>query len=336
MIDLISDTATLPTPAMLQAMMSARLGDEQKGEDPTVNALQDEAASLLGCERAMMMPSATMANQVALLLHAGPGDEVLCHDSAHIIHYEAGGVSMHARAQLRALTGARGQFSVDTLMAALRADDPHHPVSKAVVIENTSNGGGGSVWPLANLDAIASAATAHGLAMHVDGARLYNAAVALGVPLARVAQGATTVQMCFSKGLGCPMGAVLGMPASMWPRARRFKQAFGGCVRQGGIIAAGMLHALHHHVTRLQDDHHRARTLAAALTNMGAAVEQVETNLVFFQTHKPVTDLLARLRNHGVRLGRVAGSDRLRACLHLNISDDDLRTTIAALQSELG
>jgi threonine aldolase len=332
MIDLISDTATQPTAAMLQAMIASPLGDEQKGEDPTVLALEDESAALLGCERALLLPSATMANQIALLLHAGPGDEVLCHDSAHVFHYEAGGVSMHARAQLRPLSGPRGQFGIDTLVSAIRPDDPHHPVTKAVVIENTSNGGGGSVWPLHDLDLVMATATQHGLAVHVDGARLYNAAVALQVPLARVAEGATTVQMCFSKGLGCPAGAVLAMPAAMWSRARRFKQAFGGCGRQSGILAGAMRHALKHHVTRLQDDHHRAQQLATALAELGVDVEPVETNLVFF-VHKQAAQLLAGLKERGIRMGRVAGSDRIRACLHLNINDTDLHHTITALRA---
>lgn len=334
LVDLISDTATLPSPAMKQAMMDAALGDEQRGEDPTVCALEERMASVLGQEAALFLPSATMGNQIALALHAGAGDEVICHRTAHVLNHESGGASMTSRAQLHPLDTPRGIFSVEDIRRVTRVDDPHYPCTRAVVVENTSNGGGGSVWPIDTWDAVAEHCAAHGLALHVDGARLMSASVALGMSPARITRGATTVQVCFSKGLGCPFGAVLAMPRALRPRARRFKQALGGCLRQAGMAAGAMLYALDHHVARLGEDHARARRLAAGLQEVpGLDVETVETNLVFFRVRALSPSLLVeRLRARGVRMA-AAGPDRIRACLHLGVDDNGVERAVEAARA---
>ena len=344
LIDLGSDTATRPSAAMLAAMASAELGDEQKGEDPTTLALEARVAALLGKERALFLPSATMANQIALALHVESGGEVIAHRTAHVVHYEGGGTSLIARAQPYLLDTPRGLFSVDDIRDAIRADDPHHPRSRCVVVENTSNAGGGTVWPVDLLDSVYDFCAHSGLAVHIDGARLWNAAEALGLPVARLVRGATTVQVCFSKALGCPFGAVLAMPAALWPRARRLKQALGGALRQSGVITAAMNHALDHHLGALSDDHRRARRLADALATMpDVRVEPVETNLVFFSVPEPGA-FLASIAANGVRMGAVAktvspwppgGRQRLRACLHRDIDDDGLNAAIAACSAAL-
>jgi threonine aldolase len=338
-IDLVSDTASLPTTSMKHAMIAAPLGDEQKGEDPTTWALEVRVAALLGQERALLLPSATMANQIALALHAGAGDEVITHRTAHVIHYEGGGTAMTSRAQVCGLDTPRGIFDGEDVARALRADDPHHPRTRCVVVENTSNGGGGTVWPVSTWDGVVDVAHRHGLAVHVDGARLWHAGIKLDEPLSRLVRGASTVQVCFSKGLGCPMGAVLALSSSSWPRARRLKQAMGGAMRQSGMLAGAMLYALDHHVTRLVDDHRRAAALAASLAGIdGVNVEPVETNLVFFSTTRPAQQLQKRLLARGVRVGLVSptaspGRERLRACVHLDIGDDDVGVTVDAMRS---
>lgn len=332
LVDLVSDTATRPSPGMLAAMSKAPLGDEQKGEDPTTRLLEERAAELLGTERALFLPSATMANQIALALHCGPGDEVVCHKTAHVYNYETGGTAVHARAQVVPLEGERGFFSRGDVERVARPDDPHFPRTRVVVVENTSNGGGGSVWPDALFDGVADLCEERGIALHIDGARLMNASVKAGVPPSRWGERATTVQMCFSKGLGCPFGSVLALPASLWPEARRWKQRLGGALRQSGVITAAMLYALEHHVGRLADDHARAARLSAGLAELpGVTVEPTDTNLVFF--HVPdASAFCARLLEHGVRMQPVSAT-RVRACLHLDVDDEGVTRALEAARS---
>lgn len=340
-IDLVSDTATRPSSGMLEAMAQAQTGDEQKGEDPTTLALEARVAQLLGKERALLLPSATMANQIALALHVEAGGEYIAHKSAHIVHYEGGGSAITARAQPMTLSTPRGLFGPDDLVAAIRPDDPHHPQTCCVVVENTSNGGGGSVWPQALLDDVYATCRQRGLSVHVDGARLWNAHIASGESLARLVHGADTVQVCFSKGLGCPFGAILALPSSLWPRARRLKQALGGALRQSGVLAAAMDYALDHHLSGLSDDHRRARRLAEGLAGLGpCVVEPVETNLVFF-TVRDAEHLKAAALARGVRVGAVAstvspGPLRLRACLHRDIDDDMVERALAVIAECVG
>ena len=338
LVDLISDTATKPTAGMLAAMASAELGDEQKGEDPTVNALQARVATLLGQERALFLPSATMANQIAMALHCDAGDEIICHESAHLFNYETGATAINARAQIRTIRTPRGVFDADDVAALLRADDPHLPKTAAVSVENTSNGGGGTVWPDAHFNAVADLCEQEGIALHIDGARLMNAAVAHGCAPSRWGARATTVQMCFSKGLGCPFGAVLALPDALYWRARRYKQGMGGALRQAGVIAGAMLYALDHHVDRLADDHARARTLRDGLAAIdGIEAEPAPTNLVFFRLTRPGLSPQAfcdALLAHGVRMAPES-SVRIRACLHLGIDDAGVQQALNAARAVL-
>lgn len=337
--DFISDTATRPSPGMLEAMAKAPLGDEQKGEDPTTKLLEERAAKLLGTESALFLPSATMSNQIALALHCGAGDEVICHKTAHVYNYETGGTAVTARAQIVPLEGERGFFSADDIGRVLRVDDPHFPRTRVVVVENTSNGGGGGVWPDALFDGVADLCDRSGVALHIDGARLMNASVKAGVSPSRWGERATTVQVCFSKGLGCPFGSVLGMPASMWSEARRWKQRLGGALRQSGVVTGAMLYALDHNVERLADDHARAARLAAGLAELdGVVVEPVETNLVFFRVPAArlnASDFCARMLERGARMGAVS-SDRVRACVHLDIDDNGIDNALSAARAILG
>lgn len=335
-IDLYSDTASRPTRGMYEAMLGAELGDEQRRTDPTVHELERRVAALLGKARAVLVPSATMANQIALMLHARGGDEILCHRTAHVYNAEGGGVTANSGAQILPLAGERGIFDADAVRAAIRADDPHQPVTRVVVVENTSNGGGGSVWPDEAFFGVLDVCKEHGLALHLDGARLFNAAVARGVPASHWARHATSVQVCFSKGLGCPFGAVLAVDEEDEPRVRRIKQRLGGSLRQAGVVAGAMLYALDHHIERLADDHRRARALAEGLSAFDALeVDRVETNLVFFR-HRAGDPgpLLARLKEQGVLLSR--GGDRLRACTYLGIEDQHVARALDAFARVLG
>ncbi|HEY4221767.1 MAG TPA: GntG family PLP-dependent aldolase [Myxococcota bacterium] len=334
LVDLNSDTATRPSPEMKHAMFDAPLGDEQKGEDPTVRGLEDRMAQLLGMESALFVVSATMGNQIALALHAGAGDEIVCHRTAHVVNHECGGVSMTSRAQLHPLDTPRGIFTVDDVKRVTRVDDPHYPRTRCVVIENTSNGGGGSIWPLATYDAIADHCARDSIALHIDGARLFNASVGSGQSVARLVRGATTVQVCFSKGLGCPFGSVLAMPKALWPRARRLKQALGGCLRQAGVAAGAMSYALDHNVDKLAVDHRHAKQFAESLAGVaGLEMEPVETNLVFFRTQRvPPAMLVERALAQGVRVSS-AGPDRIRACFHLDVDDAGTERAVAAIRA---
>jgi threonine aldolase len=341
-IDLRSDTVTVPTHEMRAAIAAAAVGDEQKREDPTVLELERRVAELLGHEAAVFLPTATMANQVGLKLHGRPGDVLLAEEHSHVLVFEYGGAAAHAGLMTRGLQGVAGRFSAEQVRAASAPSAKGADQRVTVLsLEDTHNNAGGRVWPLVELDDVVSAGRAVGLAVHLDGARLLNAAVAQGVAPAEIAARFDTVTLCLSKGLGCPLGALLAGSRDLLERAWREKHLFGGAMRQAGIVAAAGVYALDHHVERLADDHARARRLAEALHAAGLPVdlEQVETNFVQVDL-APLglgrDDALGRLREAGVGLSATIHPTVLRAVTHLGLSDDDVDHAAELIPRALG
>lgn len=335
-VNLYSDTQTRPTAAMREAMMAAEVGDEQLGLDPTINALCARVATLLGKEAAIFLPSGAMCNSVAILTHCRPGDEIIAHETAHIIEAEGGAPWALAGASVLGLPGPRGMFSAEALRGALRGRSRYSPPQTLLAVEQTSNLGGGAIWPLATLAELTGIAREAGMATHMDGARLLNAAVASGVAARDFAAPFDTVWIDFTKGLGAPLGAVLAGSAETIGRAWRWKQRLGGSLRQAGICAAGCLHALDHHVERLAEDHANARRLADGLAEIaGIAVEPPDTNLVYADvaaTGRTPEDWAAALRRQGIMVS-VMGRTRLRLCTHLDVSAEDIETALAAFRA---
>ncbi|MDX2035754.1 MAG: low-specificity L-threonine aldolase [Isosphaeraceae bacterium] len=323
-IDLRSDTVTRPTTEMRRAMAEAEVGDDVYGEDPTVRRLEELTAEILGKERALFVPSGTMANQIALGVHASPGDEVICSATSHVYVWEAGAIARLWGATPRPLATADGILSRADLEGKIRPDDCHYVRSRVVSLENTHNRAGGKVQSPAEVEAIHEWTRAHGLALHLDGARLMNAAVALGLPASTLARPFDTVSICFSKGLGAPVGSALAGSDSAIRAAHRLRKLLGGGMRQAGIIAAGAIHALEHHVERLALDHEHAKILADAVESTpGLSLESgpVETNLVWISVDPALgtaADVSARLRSRGVLVSAL-GPTVLRACTHLNV-----------------
>ena len=326
MIDLRSDTVTKPTPGMLAAMSAAEVGDEQEREDPTTNELQRRCAELLGKEAALFLPTATMANQVALRAQTKPGGVLLAEQRTHVLVYEWGGPAIHSGLIMRGVPGEDGRVTPEHVWAE---NDPDLAAGGVVVLENTHRSSGGTVWPIDEFRATADAARERDAAVHLDGARLFNAAVAADTPVAAWASLADTVTLCFSKGLGCPFGAVLAGSAALIERAWEGKFLLGGALRQSGIAAAAMLYALDHNVDRLTQDHARAKRLAEGI---GLDPATIETNFV------PIPDepgLVEALAARGVRVGNLRPG-WLRAVTHLDIGDDDIDAAIPVMQEVLG
>jgi threonine aldolase len=334
-INLSSDTQTKPSRAMKEAMMEAEVGDEQMGSDPTIWALCDRAAALLGKEAAVFLPSGTMCNQVAIATHCRPGDEILAHESSHILSSEGGAPAAIAGAMICGLTGERGMFSVETLEEAIRPVSRYSPTQRLVEVEQTANRGGGACWSVDALHAVTEAAHAHGLRTHMDGARLMNAAVALGVPASDLTAGCDSVWLDFTKGLAAPLGAILAGSSEFIGEAWRWKQRLGGSMRQGGICAAACIYALEHNIDRLAEDHTNAKSLARGMAQIpGITVEIPETNLVFFDTQGTGMTAAAfaeQLRRQGV-LVSVSGKYRARACLHLDVTASHVTDALSVMQ----
>jgi threonine aldolase len=341
-IDLRSDTMTQPTPAMREAIASAEVGDEQWREDPTVNELERRTADLLGHEEAVFVPTATMANEIAMRVLGQPGDEVIAEELAHLLIAELGGPAVHTGLMTRPLRGEAGRFSPEQVRAAARRGDLGHvPTTRIVAIENTHNSSGGRFWRLEEIAAMVETCRDLDLALHVDGARLFNAAVASGAEPAALAGEADTVTICFSKGLGCPLGAIIAGSSERMVRARRYKHQFGGAMRQAGIVGAACLYALDHHVERLADDHARARRLAEALDAAGVPVylDRVETNFVQVDVGAlglDQADARERLAAEGVGLSGTMHPGVLRAVVHLGITDEDIGRAVEAIPRALG
>ena len=330
MIDLRTDTITQPTAAMRRSIAEAIVGDEQKREDPTVIALEERSADLLGHEEAVFVPTATMANQIALRTLTEPGDEVIAERAAHIFRYELGGPAVHSGLVMKSLEADDGRFSASQLRESVNPSaDLHMAPTRLVCVENTHNGGGGRVWPIAQVREVTAEARRKGLAAHLDGARLLNAVVASGTSAAEYGREFDTVSLCLSKGLGCPLGALIAGSRERMARARRLKHLFGGAMRQAGIVAAAGVYALDHHVDRLADDHANARRLAEGLVEAGLPVdlEQVETNFVQIDAARlglDRADAIARLSEAGVGLSTTIHPTVMRAVTHLDVSDDDI------------
>ncbi len=324
-IDLRSDTVTKPTAAMRQVMAGAEVGDDVLGDEPTVNRLQEKAAALLGKEAAVYVPSGTMANLCGVCSQTQHGDEIIAHSESHFYFYETGGFAALAGCSVRFVPGRRGLFGPEVIEPNVRPNQIHFPRTSLVVIENTHNRGGGSIWPVDQVCAVCDKAHELGLRVHMDGARLMNACIALGVEPTAFTQHVDTVSMCFSKGLGAPVGSVLAGNEQTIQVARRFRKMFGGAMRQSGVIAAAAIYALDHHVKRLAEDHANARNFARLLAKVPGIVldaGEIETNMVFFDVDSKwgAGEKFARLlEREGVRMF-ATGPQRLRAVFHLDVS----------------
>ena len=330
MIDLRSDTVTRPSPAMREAMAQAVVGDDVYGDDPTVKSLEARTAELLGKADAVYMPTGSMTNQVAIRAHTEPGDLVLMDAASHVVRSEGGGPAALSGVTAQRIAGDRGIFTADQARDALGTSHRGSPSTLAppptlLCVENTHNGGGGSIWPLEHIDAVVGVARAAGLRRHLDGARVWNASAATGVPPARYARDFDSVSVCFSKALGAPVGSALAGSEEFVGRARRFKQLFGGGFRQAGVIAAGALYALENHRACLAEDHAKAGLLADALVQVPGVDlvrEHVETNILRFAVRCRAGDFVDACIERGVRM-LVSGRHDVRAVMHRDISMSD-------------
>jgi threonine aldolase len=322
-VDLRSDTVTRPSPAMRAAMAAAEVGDDLYGEDPSVAALEATVAELFGKDGALFVPSGTMANQIAVRLLVPAGGEILCDADAHLVSYERAGIAWHGGVQTRTLLRPDGLLDVDELAGAIRADGYHTLPTTAIEIEQTHNRGGGTIYPLATLTALRKLADETGVAVHCDGARVWNAHVATGVPLASYGEIADTLSVCLSKGLGAPVGSLVVCAADLLPRARELRGVLGGGMRQAGILAAAGSYALEHNLARLADDHANATLLADRLRAAGHDVAAPQTNIVVLELGaRRVEQVIADCAARGVRVGPL-GPHTLRLVTHLDVSADD-------------
>ncbi|MDZ7269384.1 MAG: low-specificity L-threonine aldolase [candidate division KSB1 bacterium] len=339
-VDLRSDTVTQPTPAMRRAMAEAEVGDDVYGEDPTVNRLQEYVAQLLGKEAALFVPSGTMANQIAIHCHTQPGDELICEAQSHILDYELGGAAALSGVSARPLAGDAGVITAAQIEAAIRPPVYYFPRTRLVVLENTHNLAGGTIWPLAEMEKIRELAARNSLRTHLDGARLWNACAASGLAPSRYAGLCDSVSVCFSKGLGAPVGSALAGTQEFIAAARRCRKRFGGGMRQAGILAAAALFALEHNRDRLAEDHAHAAQLARALADMPEVrvdLTRVQTNIVMIDISDPAHEaatLSEALKHEGVWLSP-AGKRRLRAVTHLQITAADITRVIDAFRRVL-
>jgi threonine aldolase len=332
-IDLRSDTVTRPTAGMRRAMAEAEVGDDVYGEDPTVRALQERVADLLGTEAALLVPSGTMANQIALRAHTRPGDEVLIGKDAHCWLFESGALAALAGAQTQVLPGD-GRFTAAAVRAGFKPDDPYLAPTRVVAVENTHNMGGGVCWDPAALAEVTDTAHALGMATHLDGARLWNAAVAGATTERALARGFDSISVCLSKGLGAPIGSVVAGGRDLVQRCHRFRKMYGGGMRQAGVIAAAGLYALDHHRPRLGEDHAKARDLATRLhgaPGLRVDLAAVDTNVVMIDLDQPIAGaVVAAARRHGLRLGTIH-ERRLRAVTHLDVDAAQMAPAATAL-----
>lgn len=336
-VDLYSDTQSRPTAQMRRYMMEAEVGDEQRGEDPCVTRLCDMVAHLLGKEDAIFLPSGTMCNEIAYRVHCEPGDEIIVDKTGHALHFETGGPAALSGVMARALDGKHGIFDAQQVTAAIRRPGRHHPASRLLSVENTSNLGGGTVWPIERIREVTAVAKNAGLGTHLDGARLMNAVVASGVAASEFAAPFDSAWICLTKGLGAPVGAVLAGSAEFIDRAWRFKHQFGGAMRQAGIIAAAGIYALENHVDRLAEDHGNARYFAeliAEIPGINVDLESVQTNMVYFDTSDSglsASEVHRRLLARGVRIGDIDDTV-MRAVTHIDVTRTGVEEAAKALR----
>jgi threonine aldolase len=336
-IDFRSDTVTKPTPAMRRVMAEAEVGDDVYGEDPMVNRLEERVAEHLGLEAALFVPSGTQANQIAMGLHCRQGDEVITEVGSHIVQYEGGALSALWGIQPQVLTGDRGLLRPEQVAEAVHAENVHAPRSRLLSLENTHNRGGGTVWPLERFRAVVEVARKARLAVHLDGARLFNAQVATGTPASSWSKLTDTTSVCFSKGLGAPVGSALAGSAALIREARRLRKRLGGGMRQAGILAAAALHALEHHVERLAEDHANTRRLAAGLAELSGVkvhAAQVETNILLVEFTRPAGEMVSRLASLGVLLN-ATGAHTARLVCHLDVSAGDIDEALSRIRRAL-
>lgn len=336
MIDLRSDTVTKPTPEMLKAMMTAEVGDDVFGEDPTINKLEAKAAEMFGMEAAIYCPSGTMTNQIAINVHTRPGDEVICHPYSHIYLYEGGGMAFNSGCQVRFAEGERGLLKADEIGKMINEDDVHAARTGLISLENTMNKGGGACYDLEDIRAIRSLADQSNIPLHLDGARLFNALVAKNQSTTDYGQLFDSISICLSKGLGCPVGSLLLGTKDFVKEARRVRKKFGGGMRQAGFLAAAGIYALDNHVDRLTEDHAKAQDLKSALEDCAwiEKVDPVETNIVIFYlaADRDENTFIQLLKSHGMQLVKM-GQGKLRFVTHLDISYSDIDTASRVLRA---
>jgi len=339
-IDLRSDTITKPTPGMREAIANAKVGDDVFGEDPTINKLQKRVAELLGKEAALFVPSGTMANQISIKSHTIPGDEVLCDANSHIFNYEGGSPAFISGAQLCPLPGINGVITPEQIKNALRTQDSHHPQSRLIALENTHNRAGGTIFPLDTIKAIRETANFYDLRMHLDGARLWNAHVETGIPLNEYGKYFDSVSVCFSKGLGAPVGSVVTGSIEFINKAHRYRKMLGGGMRQAGILAAAALYALDYHLERLADDHKRAKKIAEFLNSVKGVyvnLKETRTNIVIadFKDYGQDAAVIAQKLNEKGVLGIAFSATKIRFVTHLEIDDQDIDTALKIFKTVL-
>jgi len=338
LIDLRSDTVTKPTLEMREVMAQAEVGDDVFGEDPTVNQLQEHVAKLLGKEAGLFVPSGSMANQISIKAHTQPGDEIVCERGAHLYNYECGGPSFLSGVQVMPLEGKYGVITAEQIEPTIRPNNVHHPKTRLICLENTHNRGGGAIFPIDEIGKIQPLADQHGLRMHLDGARLWNASIATGIPLHEYAQYFDSVSVCFSKGLGAPVGSMITGTADFIRTAHRYRKLFGGGMRQAGVLAAAALHAVENHFNRLKEDHKHARLLAEAIDQipgLDVDLNAVHTNIIFINIDPSLWnagDLVDRLKQKNV-LVLAESAQRIRVVTHLGITKAHMKEAIQIFKS---
>ena len=336
-IDFRSDTVTKPTPAMLQAMMTAKVGDDVFGEDPSINELEKMAADMFGMESGLFCPSGTMTNQIAIKCHTQPGDEVICDESAHVYQYEGGGIAFNSSASVKLLYGDRGRINATQVKAAINSTNDNHKANTSLVcLENTSNRGGGSCYDFNEIKRIKEVCVENHLALHLDGARLWNALIAKKETPKQYGETFDSISICLSKGLGCPVGSVLIGKKNLTKKARRIRKVFGGGMRQAGFLAAAGIYALKNNIERLKQDHENAKQIGDAIskTSMARSVFPVETNIIIFETVATISaaEIVDKLKQKNILCYAIA-PDRVRLVVHLDITEEMVNKTIEIIKA---